>query len=167
MLIAVAVFRDVPDAEQLLLVTARLLAAALLGGIVGFERQREGKSAGVRTHMLVALGAAAFTVIPIVAGADDQGVSRVIQGVAAGVGFLGAGIILPLREKHKVQGLTTAANIWVTAAAGVAAGAGFLWVAAATVGVAWIILDTVHRLEHRLRGDKQAPPAGDGASKAG
>lgn len=165
MLSAIAIFRDVPDAEQFLLVAVRLLAAALLGGIVGFERQLEGKSAGVRTHMLVALGAAAFTLIPIVAGADDQGLSRVIQGVATGVGFLGAGIILPMREELKVRGLTTAANIWVTAAAGVAVGAGFLWVAALTVGLAWIILDVVHRLENRLRRGKKAPPTGDGASK--
>lgn len=165
MLIATAIFRDLPDAELVLLVAARLLAAALLGGIVGFERQLEGKSAGVRTHMLVALGAAAFTLIPLVAGADDQGVSRVIQGVATGVGFLGAGIILPLREELKVKGLTTAANIWVTAAAGVAAGAGFLWVAALTVGLAWIILDVVHRLEHGLRRGKKSPPTREDTSK--
>ncbi len=165
MLIATAIFRDLPDVELVLLVAARLFAAALLGGIVGFERQLEGKSAGVRTHMLVALGAAAFTLIPLVAGADDQGVSRVIQGVAAGVGFLGAGIILPMREELKVRGLTTAANIWVTAAAGVAVGAGFLWVAALTVGLAWIILEVVHRLEYRLRHGKKSPPTGDGVSK--
>ena len=166
MLIAVAIFRDIPDVEQVLLVAARLLAAALLGGVVGFERQWEGKSAGIRTHMLVALGAAAFTLIPLIAGADDQGVSRVIQGVAAGIGFLGAGLILPMREERKVRGLTTAANIWVTAAAGVAVGAGFLWAAALTVGIAWIILDMVHRFERLLRGGKKPPPTGEGPSIA-
>src|SRR5213593_4505771 len=120
MLLAVAIFRDFPDAEQVVLVAVRLLTAALLGGIVGFERELEGKSAGMRTHMLVALGAAAFTLIPVVAGVD------------------GAGIILPIREELKVRGLTTAANIWVTAAAGVAVGAGYLWSGVLTVGLAWI-----------------------------
>ncbi len=165
MLLAIAIFRDFPDADVLLLVAVRLVVAALLGAIVGFERELEGKSAGMRTHMLVALGAAAFMLVPVVAGADDQAISRVVQGLAAGVGFLGAGIILPLRDETKVRGLTTAANIWVTAAAGVSIGAGFLWSGLLTVVLAWFILDAVHRVERVLRSGKKAPHPGDGSSQ--
>ena len=165
MLLAVAIFRDFPDAGQVVLVAARLGAAAVLGAIVGFEREVEGKSAGMRTHMLVAMGAAAFILIPVAAGVDDQGVSRVIQGVATGVGFLGAGIILPIREELKVRGLTTAANIWVTAAAGLSVGAGYLWSGVLIVGLAWIILDMVGRLEKLLGHSRKAPRTKDSDSK--
>ena len=86
-------FSDIPDAAQATRVTVRLLLAALLGGAVGFEREHRGKAAGMRTHMLVALGSCLFTVVPLEKGAD---ITRVIQGIAAGIGFLGAGTILLL-----------------------------------------------------------------------
>ena len=105
-------FSDLTDIEQGTRVTLRLLLAALLGGVLGLERERQGKAAGVRTHMLVCLGAALFVLVPDVAGALDDAMSRVIQGVVAGVGFLGAGTILKGDAANQVKGLTTGAGIW-------------------------------------------------------
>lgn len=121
-----AEFSDITDASQLTRVTVRLVIAALLGGILGFEREHKGKAAGVRTHMLVCMGAALFVLVPRLAGADDQAVSRVVQGIVAGIGFLGAGTILKgdTLNTHQVKGLTTAAGLWMTAAIGIAAGMG-------------------------------------------
>lgn len=120
----VSEFSDLPDAEQLTRVLLRLLVAALLGGLLGIEREHKGKAAGVRTHMLVAMGAALFVLVSQQAGMQAPDVSRVIQGVIAGIGFLGAGTILKGDDEEKVKGLTTAAGIWLTAAIGVAAGLG-------------------------------------------
>src|SRR5438093_10105728 len=88
-------------------VLLRLTVATVLGGIVGWERHFERKFAGLRTHMLVALGAALFTLIPQEAHMTTADLSRIIQGVAAGIGFLGAGTILKLEEQHPIAGLTS------------------------------------------------------------
>jgi len=119
-------FSDITDASQLTRVTVRLLIAAVLGAILGFEREHKGKAAGVRTHMLVSIGAALFVLVPSMAGADSAALSRVVQGIVAGIGFLGAGTILKGREADTVhvKGLTTAAGLWMTAAIGIAAGMG-------------------------------------------
>lgn len=119
-------FADIGDAAQLTRITVRLLIAALLGAILGFEREHKGKAAGVRTHMLVAMGAALFVLVPQVSGAESDAMSRVVQGVIAGIGFLGAGTILKNKDgdESHVKGLTTAAGLWMTAAIGVAAGLG-------------------------------------------
>jgi putative Mg2+ transporter-C (MgtC) family protein len=109
-----------PQAAQL---AVRFLIAGLLGAVLGREREHAGKPAGVRTHILVSLGAAAFVAIPQQAGVDSDGVSRIVQGLVAGIGFLGAGCIMKGDGGH-VQGLTTAAGIWLTAGVGVAAGLG-------------------------------------------
>jgi putative Mg2+ transporter-C (MgtC) family protein len=121
-----AEFADITDTEQMTRVTVRLVMAALLGGILGFEREHKGKAAGVRTHMLVALGAALFVLVPQMSGSQADAMSRVIQGVVAGIGFLGAGTILKNDngDESHVKGLTTAAGLWMTAAIGVAAGLG-------------------------------------------
>ena len=121
-----AEFADIGDAKQLTQITVRLVIAALLGGILGFEREHKGKAAGVRTHMLVALGAALFVLVPQMSGSQADAMSRVLQGVIAGIGFLGAGTILKNTdgEDGQVQGLTTAAGLWMTAAIGVSAGMG-------------------------------------------
>jgi putative Mg2+ transporter-C (MgtC) family protein len=121
-----AEFADIGDASQLTRITVRLLMAAVLGGILGFEREHKGKAAGVRTHMLVALGAALFVLVPQTSGAESDAMSRVLQGVIAGIGFLGAGTILKNHEGDEghVKGLTTAAGLWMTAAIGVATGLG-------------------------------------------
>lgn len=117
-------FSDLPDAAQVARVTLRLLIAAMLGGVLGYERERKGKPAGVRTHMLVAIGAALFVLIPQQAGVSDSDMTRVLQGLVAGVGFLGAGAIIRGDDSSEVKGLTTAAGIWLTAAIGMAAGMG-------------------------------------------
>jgi putative Mg2+ transporter-C (MgtC) family protein len=118
-------FSDLPDAGQVTHVVVRLILAALLGGLLGWQRERVGKSAGLRTHMLVALGAAFFILAPQQSGMSDADLSRIIQGLTAGIGFIGAGAILRTTESAgKVQGLTTAAGIWLTAAIGVAVGLG-------------------------------------------
>lgn len=121
-----AEFADIGDAKQLTQITVRLLIAAILGGILGFEREHKGKAAGVRTHMLVAMGAALFVLVPQMSGNQADAMSRVVQGVIAGIGFLGAGTIIKGRDEEEghVRGLTTAAGLWMTAAIGVAAGLG-------------------------------------------
>lgn len=118
-----------PDLGQLLHVLIRLAAATLLGAIVGYQREKAGKPAGLRTHMLVSLGTAVFVLTCSVAGMSSDGLSRVIQGVATGIGFIGAGNILKLDKEHQIEGLTTASGIWMTAAIGMAVGLGALGVA--------------------------------------
>ena len=117
-------FSDLPDAAQVTRILLRLTLAAVLGGLLGIEREQKGKAAGVRTHMLVAMGAALFVLLSQQSGMEDDAVSRVMQGIIAGIGFLGAGTILKGDDEEKVRGLTTAAGIWLTAAIGVAAGMG-------------------------------------------
>ncbi|HEV6965592.1 MgtC/SapB family protein, partial [Roseateles sp.] len=117
-------FSDAPDAERLTRIMTRLLLAALLGGLLGYERERQGKAAGLRTHMLVAMGAALFVLVPQLDGMVSADLSRVIQGIVTGLGFLGAGAIVKHKSEEHVEGLTTAAGIWMTAAIGVACGLG-------------------------------------------
>ena len=157
----VSEFSDVADLEQLTRVLVRLLLAALLGGLLGLEREHRGKSAGVRTHMLVAMGAALFVLVPLQAGADSDDVSRVIQGVVAGVGFLCAGTILKSTGEEQVQGLTTAAGLWLTAAIGLAAGMGRETTAVLSTLIALAILTLegpLRRLAGRAPGDNGNAP---------
>jgi len=135
------------DLELLARVVIRRSAAAILGGVLGIERQYEHKSAGMRTHMLVAMGSALFTAAPLLAGISGEHVTRVIQGIATGIGFVGGGTILKLTEQHEIRGLTTAANIWLAAAVGVAAGAGWLLPAIVGTVLALIILYALGRIE--------------------
>ena len=111
------IFR-LPEWTQLVRVSVRLLVAALLGGCIGFERERERKAAGLRTHILVAMGAARFAIAPLEAGMTISDAGRVFQGIATGIGFIGAGTILQLTEQQEIKGLTTAAGLWLTAAMG-------------------------------------------------
>ncbi len=136
-------FSDVPDAEQVTRITLRLLVAATLGGLLGYEREQQGKSAGVRTHMMVAIGAALFALIPQQAGASSADLSRILQGLIAGVGFLGTGAIIMGNREVETRGLTTAASIWVTAAIGVAAGMGRETTAVLSTLIALLILSVV------------------------
>jgi putative Mg2+ transporter-C (MgtC) family protein len=117
-------FADVDDVSRVTRIVLRLFLAALLGGLLGFQRERHGKAAGARTHMLVALGAALAVLVPEQAGVTSSGMTRVIQGVVVGVGFLGAGSIVKSDGESGIQGLTTAAGIWLTAAVGIACGFG-------------------------------------------
>ena len=136
-------FSDIPDATQITRITLRLLVAAALGGLLGYERESQGKSAGVRTHMLAAIGAALFVLIPQQAGASTADLTRVLQGLIAGVGFLGAGAIILGTKQVETQGLTTAAGIWVTAAIGAAAGMGRESTAVLSTLVALFVLSVV------------------------
>jgi len=144
-------FFDFPDLSHLGRVFIRLAAAALLGGVIGFEREIERRSAGLRTHMLVALGAALFTVIPLEAGMNVADLTRVIQGVATGIGFLGAGTIIKLSEQYEVRGLTSAAAVWVTAAVGMSVGAGYLWPGLLAALLAWFILAILRGVDEWVR----------------
>jgi putative Mg2+ transporter-C (MgtC) family protein len=140
-----------PDWLYLVRVLARLAIAAVLGGVIGFERERSGKPVGARTHMLVAMGSALFTLVPLEAGMHSADFSRIIQGLITGIGFLGGGVILKLSEEHQVRGLTTAAGIWTTAAVGMAVGAGWIWPALCGALLAWVILKPLRPLDHKLR----------------
>ena len=146
----VSEFSDLPDATQVTRIVLRLVIAALLGGLLGYERERHGKAAGVRTHMLVALGAALFVLVPKEAGVSGADLTRVIQGIVAGIGFLGAGAIIKGSAEDSVKGLTTAAGIWLTAAIGIACGLGRESTAVLSALLAFVILALVPHLT-RLR----------------
>jgi putative Mg2+ transporter-C (MgtC) family protein len=110
----------------------RLLLATFLGAVIGFQREMSGKEAGLRTNMLICLGSALFTVLSIYAFAGSDP-ARIAAGIATGIGFIGAGVILH-QSGGEVVGLTSAATIWAVAAIGMAAGAGMYYIApAATV----------------------------------
>ncbi len=141
------IFLGLPDWQHVLRVCIRLLAAALLGAALGFERQEEGKAAGLRTHMLVAIGAALFVLAPLEAGVELRDLARIVQGLTMGVGFLGAGTIIKRDPDKHVTGLTTAANLWLTCAVGMAVGIGWIWPAATAVVLGIIILFVVGRIE--------------------
>ena len=139
-----------PAGDQLVRVAVRLTIAALLGAIVGFDRERMGKPAGLRTHMLVALGSALFVLAPVNQDMPVGDLSRVIQGVAAGIGFLGAGAILKLSDERHILGLTTAASIWMTAAIGITAGLGQAGLAVLATLVTWVILAALSAVERKM-----------------
>jgi putative Mg2+ transporter-C (MgtC) family protein len=119
--------------------TLRLLLAAALGAIIGYQRERAGKTAGLRTHVLICLGSALFTVASIYGFGITTDPARVAAGVVAGVGFLGAGAILH-HEGGLVAGLTTAATIWAVAGIGMAAGARLYLVSAVTTVLVLVVL---------------------------
>jgi putative Mg2+ transporter-C (MgtC) family protein len=148
-------FSDIPNATEILRITLRLLVAAAPGGLLGYEREQQGKSAGVRTHMLVAIGAALFVLIPQQAGASTADLTRVLQGLIAGVGFLGAGAIILGTKQAETRGLTTAAGIWVTAAIGIAAGMGRESTAVLSTLVALLILSVVPWIYRGKRENKE------------
>lgn len=143
---------SLPDGREAIRVSIRLLVALLAGGIIGYQRERAGKAAGLRTHMLVALGTALFVIAAAESGMEQDAMSRVVQGLATGIGFLGAGAILKLEDQRVIRGLTTAAGIWITAALGVAIGLGHLGTAAIGVLLAWIVLAALIRLERGIDG---------------
>ena len=132
-------FSDLGDASDVTRVCVRLAVALALGALLGYERESSGAAAGLRTHMLVSLGSALFVLVPFQAGMAVEDISRVLQGVTAGIGFLGAGAIIKLRNEE-IKGLTTAAGIWVTAAVGVAAGMGLEATAVLSALFGWIVL---------------------------
>ncbi len=136
--------RGIPDGTEAARVLIRLAAALVAGAVVGVQRERSEKPAGLRTHILVALGSTLFVLTAVQTGMASADLSRIIQGIATGIGFLGAGVILKLTEEHKIKGLTTAADIWTTAAIGVAIGLGAIGIGLIGAGLAWIVLGAMH-----------------------
>ncbi|GJG93765.1 MgtC/SapB family protein [Cupriavidus pauculus] len=140
-------FADVPDVKELTRILLRLTLAVVLGGLIGYEREAAGKPAGLRTHMLVAMGSALFVLVPLQAGVALPDMSRVLQGLMSGIGFLGAGAIIKLNSEEDVRGLTTAASIWTVAAIGVACGLG----REATAVIATLFGLTILQVLYRLK----------------
>ena len=149
-----------PDIVHLVSVAGRLVAAALLGGLIGAQREKVHSAAGLRTHILVAVGAALFVLAGREASFTSADTSRVVQGIITGIGFLGAGTILKLVDKDQVHGLTTAATIWVTAGVGVASVIAPLWLAAFAAVLTWVVLALAIRLEGRRRLTQPGPGPG-------
>lgn len=157
---------DAPDTWQEILLRP---AAAMIGAaLLGLDREIQRKPAGLRTHMMVALGSAAFTLATLMVFHQMQqqgnrwtGVDpiRVISGIVGGIGFLGAGAII--QSRGMVEGMTTAASIWVVGAIGVSCGAGYYRLAAMVVGYAVLVLVGIGWIERRLTGKTEHPqPAG-------
>jgi putative Mg2+ transporter-C (MgtC) family protein len=156
----------IPDSEALARITLRLMIAMIFGAVIGIQRERAGKPAGLRTHMLVSSGTAVFVIASEEFGMNPDSISRVIQGLVTGIGFLGAGAILKIYDKREVEGLTTAAGIWMTAALGVAIGLGRFGLALVATVLAWMTLSLVRQLEDILnkgsrKGEKDAVSAKD------
>ena len=126
----------------------RLFAAVLLGSFIGYERERTGKPAGLRTHAMVCLGSALFTLISIYGFAPGADTSRVAAMIVSGIGFLGAGAIL--HERGGVQGLTTAASLWVTAAVGMAVAVGMIVMSLATAALVFLVLRFAPTVRQRV-----------------
>ena len=141
-------FSDLGDPSDVTRVCVRLLVALALGALLGYERESVGASAGLRTHMLVALGSALFILVPLQAGMAIEDLSRVMQGIPAGIGFLGAGAIIKLQNEG-IKGLTTAAGIWLTAAVGVAAGMGLEATAILSAAFGWAVLAMLRLMKSR------------------
>lgn len=132
----------IPDWRQLAVILVRLSSAALLGAAIGFERETAGKAAGLRTHILVATGTTAFILGSLGAGMSQgsDAMSRVIQGIITGIGFVGAGSILKRENAKEIEGVTTSAGIWMTAAIGVTIGLGGLGLAILATILTLIVL---------------------------
>ncbi|MEH2088082.1 MgtC/SapB family protein [Nostoc sp.] len=135
-------------------ISFRLCIALLIGAIIGLERQIRRKPAGLRTHMLVSLGSALFTLIIMQTGglqASPDALSRVIQGIASGVGFLGAGEIVRQSSQEsqqlEIHGLTSAAAIWVSSALGIAAGCGLWQLGLISAMLTFLVLNVFKRFE--------------------
>lgn len=146
-------------------IAIRLLLAAALGGVIGFDRERHTWAAGLRTHMLVCLGAALAMIVSAFAFSDvlqhwpkvvlDP--SRIAAQVISGIGFLGAGTIMFMHRENIIRGLTTAAGLWTVAAIGLAVGGGMYTAAIIATAVAWVILAVLKPLERRFALRRASP----------
>ena len=139
-----------PDRTRLGIAVIRVIAAVLLGGFLGIERERAGKAAGFRTHMLVCLGTAVVVVACTEAKMSVEGLSRVVQGIVTGIGFIGAGSILKLSESREIKGLTTAAGLWMTAVIGITVGLGALGLAVIGTLLTLLVLGLEHMVDSRI-----------------
>jgi putative Mg2+ transporter-C (MgtC) family protein len=143
-----------PDVPQLIRVMLRLLAALAVGALIGFQRERMGKAAGLRTHMLVAMGTALFVICAVEAQMGPDAVSRVLQGLITGIGFLGAGVVMKIQEAKEIRGLTTAAGVWMTAAASATVGLGQIGVGLIAAVMAWVVLAILYKFEPAPKADQ-------------
>jgi putative Mg2+ transporter-C (MgtC) family protein len=134
------------QAAQILI---RMVAAVLFGFLVGMQREKAGKPAGVRTHMLVSLGTSIVVLACAGMGMQLDAQSRVIQGIVTGIGFIGAGSILKISAERDIQGLTTAAGLWLTAAIGIACGVGTLGLALIASVLTFLVLALAGVIESR------------------
>ena len=137
-------------------VLLRLLAAMVLGGAIGFERELAGKVAGLRTYSLISAGSALFVIVSVIVAADLSSVGafdplRVASNIVVGIGFVGAGMIIFREHEHRVQGLTTAAGLWFAAGIGMASGFGLYMIAVLATLIALFILIVMYLWEKRLR----------------
>lgn len=132
-----------PDAGTIAVIVLRLLTAAVLGGVLGMERERKGRAAGRRTHILVAVGSALFVMAPLLSGIAAEDVTRVMHGIVSGIGFLVAGAIIKRQRDERIEGLTTAAGIWMVSAIGMTAGMGMEIMALATTLIALAVVAVV------------------------
>ena len=161
--IVIAVLRDelsdFGDPVRLTRAVVRLMFAMALGACVGWEREKSGAVAGLRTHMLVALGVALMIIAAQQSGVSTADLSRVLQGIFAGVGFVGAAAIIRPRDDDHVRGVTTAASIWATAAIAAAAGLGRVATGIMAMLCTVAILAWLRRVERKrsLQGSGEAP----------
>ena len=146
----------IPDSRELAVILIRLLAAAIFGAAIGYERETAGKAAGLRTHILVTAGTTVFVLGGIAAGmtANSDAISRVIQGIVTGIGFVGAGSILKRENEQTIQGVTTSAGIWMAAAIGVTVGLGGLGLALMATLLTLIVLRATLWIENRAINNK-------------
>jgi putative Mg2+ transporter-C (MgtC) family protein len=149
------IFREID-----IITVSRVLLAFILGGVVGFERERVQRPAGLRTHMLVSAGSACFTVASVY-GFDNLGTvrdpARLAAQIITGIGFLGAGTIF--RTGSTVRGLTTASSIWITASIGIVAGLGMFSLAVFTTMLTWFALHVLKSAENRRRPSQMGEPS--------
>src|SRR5690349_8262915 len=139
-----------PDRTRLAIVLIRVIAALLLGAVLGIERQRTGKPAGFRTHILVCLATAVVVLACTEAKMSVEGLSRVVQGIVTGIGFIGAGSILKLSQERQIKGLTTAAGLWMTAIIGISVGLGALGLAMIGTLLTLLVLGLEHVVDSRI-----------------
>jgi putative Mg2+ transporter-C (MgtC) family protein len=144
-----------PDGRHLEIVLIRVIIATALGAIIGVQREKAGKPAGLRTHILVSLGTAVVVLACAAVGMTHDPLSRVIQGIVTGIGFIGAGSILKLSEEREIKGLTTAAGLWMTAAIGIAVALGAIGVAIIGTLLTVIVLGVLGAIESRLGTDEK------------
>jgi putative Mg2+ transporter-C (MgtC) family protein len=147
----------IPDGQHLAVILIRLLAATVLGATIGYEREKAGKPAGLRTHILVTAGTAVFILGCLGAGihSNSDAISRVIQGIITGIGFVGAGSIMKRETEKNIQGITTSAGIWMTAAIGVTIGLGGLGLAIVATALTLVVLRVTHWFERRTTKRKE------------
>jgi putative Mg2+ transporter-C (MgtC) family protein len=143
-------FSDLNDVASITQLVIRLCVALVLGSVLGFERELAGRDAGLRTHMLVSTGSALFVLVPLQAGFAQDDMSRVLQWLVSGIGFLGAGAIIKLSAEREVRGLTTAASLWFAAGIGVAAGLGREATAILSTVIALLILAGLRALKQSI-----------------